>query len=310
MLFDNSNRLRDAAVKVASGFLARNEGLTDGVVKVAQEQLLNADQARRVCERANHLVHAAMRKQASTVEFDVADPAEVARRLGASERVATHYFAPAGGTEKTASEVDPQDAVFEREAAHEALVDAEHRRLKLSELREGEVMAQDAYEHAQERFFGEMLKLAADGGDMGEAMEAFAEYAPLAAQPDAMLCVARLVKAAHLTRYERRLSFTPRTLEILHNPDELEKVASEVDPDLVNPGLQISGSPVTFIRGKHAVWTSIDTLLHAYCTALCAHDAVARAQLSPDHTRPAPRRRVSVTHGMSGREYSVAGRTI
>ena len=318
MLFDNSTRLRDAAVKVASAFLARSEPLTDGVVKIAQERMLNPDQARRVCESANHLVYAALRKQANTVEFDVADPAEVNRRLGASEKIATRYFEPAPSvwTEKTAAEErdeeedEEEKTVKEREKEHEQSRKEARSKLALQELEEEATRADDAYMQAQEAFFEAMMKTAADGDDMGVTMEAIAQYAPLAAQPHAMVAVAKLVKAAHLTRYDAPLSFTPRTLEILHNEAELQKVASEVDPDLVNPGLQVSGAPVTFIRGKHAIWTSIDTLLGAYCTALCSQDAVARAMLAPDHTRPAPMRQVRITHGMGGREYSVAGRSI
>ena len=324
MMFDNSTRLRDAAVKVASAFLARNEGLTESVVKIAQEQMLNPDQTRRVCERANHLVNAAMRKQASTVDFDLADAAEVGRRLGAVEKIATRYFEPAAGVlEKTANddegkrkkddddeEDEDKKTVKKRESEAEESRKEARDKLAHQELVEAGIRAQGAYEDAQEGFFEAMMKTAYDGGDLGETMEAIAGYAPLAAQPHAMVAVAKLVKAAHLTRFERPLSFTPRTLEILHSEEELQKVASEVDPDLVNPGLQVSGSPVTFIRGKHAIWTSVDTLLDAYCSALCAHDAVARARLKPDHTRPAPMRTVSITHGGGGREYSVAGRNI
>lgn len=313
--FDTSTRIRDAAVKVASGFLARKEGLTDGVVKIANDQGLNATQARRICERANHLVHAALRKQANVVEFKLADPAEVVRRLGDREKVATRYFVPnvipLGEALKIASEKAAEDEdtqiVKRREAEHEASRAKIAAAAEVTSLKEASFLADEAHDDAQEAFYAEMMKVAADG-DLAETMECLAEYAPLATQSHCMLTVAQIVKLAHLVFKGRPLSFTPRTLEILHSKEELEKVASEMDPDLTNPGLQISGRPVKFIRGRHAIWISVDTLLNSYMSALMAHDAVAQPGLSPDNTR-AEFCRNGVTHKAT-REYSVVGRGV
>jgi hypothetical protein len=315
--FDTSTRIRDAAVKVASGFLARKEGLTDGVVKIANDQGLNATQARRVCERANHLVHAALRKQANVVEFELADPTEAARRLGDREKVATRYFIPnvmpLGEVLKIASEKAAEDededtqTVKRREAEHEASRAKTAAAAEATALNEAAFLADEAHQNAQEGFYAQMMKVAADG-DLADTMECLAEYAPLATQPHCMLTIAQIVKLAHVAFTGKTLSFTPRTLEILHSKEELEKVASEVDPDLTNPGLQISGRPVKFIRGRHAIWMSVDTLLNSYMSALMAHDAVARPQLSPDNTR-AEFCRNGVTHKAT-REYSVVGRGV
>lgn len=316
MQFDTSTRIRDAAVKVASGFLARAEPLTDGVVKVASEQGLNATQARRVCERANHMVHQALVKQANLVEFDLADPTLVETRMGATEKLATRYFVPAEPstfTTKTASDDDEEEdedkkTVKKREAEHEAGRKKEVEKEKEAALNEAAYLADQAYMESQEGFYAELRKLAADGDDLAETMEVLAEYAPLASQPRCLLEAAKITKAAALVGRGEPLEFTQRTMDILTDDGAREKVASELDPDLTNPGLQISGMPVKFIRGRHAIWTSVDTLLDSYMSALTAHDAVARAQLAPDHTRGRFVRN-GVTH-KAEREYRVAGRSV
>lgn len=267
MEFDTSTRLKDLAAEAATAFLDRGVPLTQKIATLCERADMNAEQATRVCEFANHAVWQAMRKHASTVEFPIAEPEKVRRLMGHDEKVAMVAFRSnqASRQEKTAADKGigtengrQLDEWESREARQNAEIAHERAKVAMDEATDRLQGRLFVFDDAMDRFAQFCKEAAMDGADMDEVLFHAVSDKRVAKSPELAWKMAYLIKAASLLA-ERPVVLSDRTMAALE-PAALEKAAQEVEMDHLQPGLHMAGMPVQMVNGRHQAFREIDTL--------------------------------------------------
>lgn len=270
MELDHSTRLKDIAAEAATAFLDRGEPLTSKIASLADRHDLNPEQATRVCEFANHAVWQSMRKHASTVEFPIAEPEKVRAKLGHKTVVAMMHLTPkaqaSGGREKTAGLDTNNGRVLDeweqREESQNRVIAYE--RAKVAFENQQDVVQGQAlrFMDGLERFTQFCKEAAMDGLDLDQLLLQAASDSKVAKHPELMWKMAYCMKTAGLLA-DVPVTLSDKTMAALA-PEALSKVAQEVEPEHVVPGLHMAGNAVHYVNGEHKAWREIDTLEGEY----------------------------------------------
>lgn len=261
MELDHSTRLKDIAIEAANAFLDRGEPLTSKIASLADTHDLNAEQATRVCEFANHAVWQSMRKHASTVEFPIAEPEKVREKLGHKTAVAMmhHTKSASNGTEKTASvKTKIMDEWEQRETSQNLQIAYDRAKVAFEEQTDVVQGRALRFMDGLERFTQFCKEAAMDGLDLDALLNQACHDSKVAKSPELLWKMAYCIKAAGLLA-DTPVTLSDKTMAALA-PEALEKVAQEVEPEHVVPGLHMAGNAVQYVNGEHKAWREIDTL--------------------------------------------------
>lgn len=110
--YRDGGRLKRLGDEAAQAFLSTGADLTSSIRKLATEHVLTAPEVQRVCEAANHAVHAHRRPDGGVVEFEMARVEKIAgaaprRPMVAVEKTAREKTASVGGTRPEPVEDEP-----------------------------------------------------------------------------------------------------------------------------------------------------------------------------------------------------------
>lgn len=263
-IYRDGGRLTRIATEASQAFLREKQDLSDKIASLATQHDLNPDEVERVVEQANHQVHAKLREAGPIVEFPLARIDKIASVREKSASALVHVERKP--REKVAAETDidvSDDPVAARQLNQIQQGRLERAKLAEEEARDAGEIADRGLEKAAFAFKQSLLDFAQEGGDLAEAMEAFAERPKLAAAPELLLVVAHGVKKV-ARDLGRPVSFTERTMQILTIDECRQKAAEAVESDLIASGLHMSGMPVAIINGEHQVWRDLDTLIDQY----------------------------------------------
>ena len=293
----DSTKYTKLALEAATAFFERKTPLVTKIASLSQAHNLNNEEIRRVMEGANHLVHNTLRQKTATVEFEVATFDKIASVLGRSGAPSMVRYVKEGGERTKTAAHDESTETKAQEDAESASTQAKEKRKdteehddpddawrsrttkRMADKKKKEKDAEQVKEAAGEQMIaheklaqakGEFLMalqrfVMDENGDLVKAAEDFATYPSLAAAPDLLFDVLKIVKVAG-KRMDCPVTFNDATMAALDEAGR-KKTADQVDPSLYHAGLHIGGAPVEIIRGNHQVWKTLDTLVAQYHTA-------------------------------------------